>query len=396
MKILTLDDLDLKGKRALVRVDFNVPMEGDTVTDDLRIREALPTLKKILEKGGTVVLMSHLGRPKGQRKSGLGLKPIAARLEKLLGQPVAMMDDVCGPGVEAALAKLKPGSVAMLENVRFHSGEEKNDPELSAALARLGDVYVNDAFGTAHRAHSSTVGIVQQKKGAAAAGLLMMKEVEYFQRLLSKPERPFLAVLGGAKVSDKIPVLKNLVEKVDVALVGGAMAYTLLLAEGKRVGSSRVEREVLDVSREILQLARARGVKFLLPVDHVVAEKFDERADSKIVEGDIPEGWMGLDIGPKTIELYSNEIAKAQTIIWNGPMGVFEWSSFAAGTWSIGEAIAASSALTVVGGGDSAAAAAKFDLTEKFSHVSTGGGASLEMLEGRVLPGIEALEEAAA
>lgn len=395
MTIKTLDDLDLKGKRVLVRVDFNVPLEFGEVMDDLRIREALPTIAKIRELGGTPLLMSHLGRPKGSVKDNLRLTPVAKRLEKLLGTKVTKFDEAIGAKVEKGVAKLEPGAVGMLENLRFYSGEESNDPEFAASLAKLADAYVNDAFGTAHRAHASTVGVVSHMKGNAAAGLLMMKEVEYFQRVLSDPPHPFVAVLGGAKVSDKIPVLKNLVEKVDVVLVGGAMAYTLLLAAGKRVGTSRVEREVVDVAREILSLAEARGVKFLLPVDHEVVENFDERADSKTVDGDIPEGWMGLDIGPKTIELYSHEIENAKAVIWNGPMGVFEWSAFAGGTWSIGESIAESSALSVVGGGDSAAAAAKFDLTERFAHVSTGGGASLEMLEGKVLPGIHALEEAA-
>ncbi len=395
MTIKTLDDLELDGKRVLVRVDFNVPLEFGEVTDELRIKEALPTIVKIREKGGTPILMSHLGRPKGSVKDNLRMDPVAKRLEKLIDAKVTKFDEAVGEAVEAGIAKLEPGSIAMLENVRFYPGEEANSADFAASLARLGDAYVNDAFGTAHRAHASTVGVVPHMKGNAAAGLLMNKEIEYFQRVLGDPPHPFVAVLGGAKVSDKIPVLKNLVEKVDAVLVGGAMAYTLLLADGKRIGASRVEREVIDVAREILALAQARNVKFLLPVDHEVVETFDERADSKTVEGDIPEGWMGLDIGPRTIELYSEEIQNAKAVIWNGPMGVFEWSAFAGGTWSIGEAIAESSALSVVGGGDSAAAAAKFDLTERFDHVSTGGGASLEMLEGKVLPGLQALEDAA-
>lgn len=396
MKILTLDDLDFRGKRVLVRVDFNVPLEFGDVTDDLRIREALPTIRKIRDAGGIPILMSHLGRPKGGVQDSLRLTPVAKKLEQLLGTKVVKFDDVVGDKVEAGVKALKAGDVAMLENLRFEAGEEKNDPDFAAKLARLGDLYVNDAFGTAHRAHASTHGVVQLMKGKAAAGLLMMKEVEYFHRILTNPEKPFVAVLGGAKVSDKIPVLKNLVEKVDVVLVGGAMAYTLMLAEGRRIGASRVERDIFDVAKEILNLAKARKVKFLLPIDHEVAERFDERAPSKTVDGDIPDGWMGLDIGPKTIALYSAEIQAAKTVIWNGPMGVFEWSAFAAGTWSVGEAIAENGGCTVVGGGDSAAAAAKFDLTERFAHVSTGGGASLEMLEGQKLPGIAALEESAA
>lgn len=395
MAILSLDDLELAGKRVLVRVDFNVPLDGGEVVDDLRIREALPTIEKIRDKGGTPILISHLGRPKGKAKRQLVLSPIAERLERLLGASVTKFDKVVGEEVEAGVSKLEPGAVAMLENVRFEPGEEQNDPGLSERLARLGDAYVNDAFGTAHRAHASTVGVVRHMKGAAAAGLLMTKEVEYFSKILENPERPFTAVLGGAKVSDKIPVLKNLLEKVDSVIVGGAMAYTLLLAKGVEVGNSRVERDVMDVAREILAIAEQRGVSFLLPIDHEVAERFDERAESETVEGAIPDGWMGLDIGPLTVNLFSQEIKKAKTVIWNGPMGVFEWSGFAGGTWSVGEAIASSEGLTVVGGGDSSAAAAKFGLTERFSHVSTGGGASLEMLEGRKLPGIAALEEAA-
>jgi len=395
MAILSLDGLELAGKRVLVRVDFNVPLDNGEVMDDLRIREALPTIEKIREKGGTPILMSHLGRPKGKPKRQLVLNPIAERLERLLGASVTKFDKVVGEEVEAGVSKLEPGAVAMLENVRFEPGEEQNDPGLGERLARIGDAYVNDAFGTAHRAHASTVGVVRHMKGAAAAGLLMNKEVEYFQKILESPDRPFTAVLGGAKVSDKIPVLKNLMEKVDSVAVGGAMAYTLLLAKGVEVGNSRVERDVLDVAREILAIADQRGVNFLLPVDHEVVERFDERADSKTVDVAIPDGWMGLDIGPKTVNLFSQEIKKSKTVIWNGPMGVFEWSGFAGGTWSVGEAIASCEGLTVVGGGDSAAAAAKFGLTERFSHVSTGGGASLEMLEGRKLPGIAALEEAA-
>ncbi len=395
MKILTLDDLDLQGQRVLTRVDFNVPLAGGNITDDLRIRAALPSVQKIIEKGGTPVLISHLGRPKGQVKDGLRLDPVAARLSELLGTEVKKFDECVGPQVEVGVGQLERGAVALLENVRFNPGEEKNDAAFAAQLARLGSAYVNDAFGAAQRAHASNVGLVQHMKGRAAAGFLMIKEVEYFTRILSSPERPFVAVLGGAKVSDKIPVLKSLLELVDVVLVGGAMAYTMLLAEGRHVGASRVERDSLDVAKEIINLARAKNVKFLLPVDHEIAQSFDERAEGKTVAGDIPEGWMGLDIGPKTVETYAKEIARAATVIWNGPMGVFEWSNFAGGTWSIGEAIASSKALTVVGGGDSAAAAAKFGLTDRVSHVSTGGGASLEMLEGKRLPGVLALEEAA-
>ncbi len=394
MPILRLPDLDVKNKRVLVRVDFNVPVEHNVVTDDLRIRESLPTIQWIVEHGGIPILVTHLGRPKGKKNPSMTLDPVAEKLSKLVTQKVVKFKACIGPEVEAAVAKLKPGEIGLLENVRFEPGEEDNDATLSAALAKLADCYVNDAFGTAHRAHSSTAGVVSHFKGRAAAGLLMIKEVEYFQKILKSAERPFVAVLGGAKVSDKIPVITHMLDRVDCVLVGGAMAYTFMQAMSRRVGSSRVERDQLEVSRSILELARSKNVKFLLPIDHEVAEAFDERADSKTVDGDIPDGWMGLDIGPKTVELYSKEIMAAKTVIWNGPMGVFEWSAFAGGTWSIGEAIANSKALTVVGGGDSAAAAAKFGLTDRFSHVSTGGGASLEMLEGKVLPGIEVLEEA--
>lgn len=394
MPIHGLKDLDVKGKRVLVRVDFNVPIDGTTVTDDLRIRESLPTIEKIVELGGIPVLVSHLGRPKGKRNPSMTLAPVAERLRKLVKHEVVFFDACVGPNVEAGVKKLKPGQIGLLENVRFEAGEEDNDAGLSKQLAALADCYVNDAFGTAHRAHSSTAGVVEHFKGKAAAGLLMMKEVEYFTKILQHADRPYVAVLGGAKVSDKIPVITNLLERVDCVLVGGAMAYTFMAAMGRRVGSSRVERDQFDVSRNILDLAKQKNVKFLLPIDHEVSQQFDERADSKTVDGDIPDGWMGLDIGPKTVELFSKEIMAAKTVIWNGPMGVFEWSAFAGGTWSIGEAIANSSALTVVGGGDSAAAAAKFGLTDRFKHVSTGGGASLEMLEGKVLPGIEILEEA--
>jgi phosphoglycerate kinase len=396
MTILSLDDLDLKGKRVLVRVDFNVPLEFGKVMDDLRIRESLPTLNRLVEDGAIPIVMSHLGRPKGTVQDSLRLDPIAERLQSLIDAKVVKFDEIVGTAVEKRVKALEPGQVGMLENVRFDSGEEDNDPVFSEKLARLADSYVNDAFGAAHRAHASTVGVVKHMKGRAAAGLLMKKEVDYFQRILEHAERPFLAVIGGAKVSDKIPVLKNLVEKVDVVLVGGAMAYTLLLSQGIGIGASRVERDVVDVAREIVNLAQARNVKFLLPIDHVVTQKFEERAESRVVDREIPDGWLGLDIGPKTVQRFTDEIMQAKTIVWNGPMGVFEWTDFAAGTWSIGEAIAESDALTVVGGGDSAAAADKFGLTDRFDHVSTGGGASLEMLEGKKLPGIEALEEAAA
>jgi len=392
---LSIADLDVKGKRVLTRVDFNVPLnEKGRITDDLRIRSALPTIRHILDKGGTPVLMSHLGRPKGEVVDSLRLAPVARRLEKLLGVKVKVFDATVGEAVEKALPAGGDKAVALLENLRFNAGETKNDPDFAAALARLGDVYVNDAFGTAHRAHASVAAVTghfQPKK--AAAGFLMIKEIEVFSKILEKPDRPMVAMLGGAKVADKIPVIENLLNIVDKVVIGGAMAYTFLKAMGQDVGTSRLEKESMGLAEEAMARAREKGIDMLLPVDHVAADSFAEDAPWRIVPGAIPNGWMGLDIGPATIDAFLKAIGGAGTVLWNGPMGVFEWENFSTGTRTLAEALAASSCMSVVGGGDSAAAVKLFGLEEKFSHVSTGGGASLEMMEGKTLPGIAALSD---
>ena len=395
MAKLGIADLDLDGKRVLLRVDFNVPIRDGRVTDDARIVAALPTIRHAIERGASVVLMSHLGRPKGAPKPELSLAPVRDRLAELLGRPVAFATDCVGPEAERGASALRPGDVLLLENLRFHPGEEKpeKEPEFAPALARLGDVYVNDAFGTAHRAHASMVALAQRFP-RRAAGFLLAREVEYLGRVLAAPERPFLALLGGAKVSDKIPLIQNLLGRVDAIAIGGAMAYTLLAARGNRVGASRVEADRLDLSREIGSEARRRGVEILLPSDHVCGRELAETTERRTIdEVDIPDGWMGLDIGPRTIAAFCERIGAAKTILWNGPMGVFEWPAFAGGTFAVARACAESKALSIVGGGDSAAAALNAGLTDRFTHVSTGGGASLELLEGKVLPGIAALSE---
>jgi phosphoglycerate kinase len=386
-----LTDLSLKGKRVLVRVDFNVPLDDDgNVTSDARIRAALPTIRAILEAGGRPVLMSHLGRPKGgKREAKFAMKPAADRLRELLGVPVETADDCIGPVAEQAAAKLAPGSVLVLENLRFHAEEEKGDAAFAKALAKLGDVYVNDAFGTAHRAHASVAGVPSLLP--SAAGLLMQAELDAFQKVLDAPERPFVAILGGAKVSDKLPVLRHLLAKVDVMIVGGAMAYTFLKQQGVAIGKSRCETELLEEAGKVVEAARARGVKLLLPTDHVCAATFAEDAKPSVHGPGIPDDAMGLDIGPKSIDAFRAAIATAKTIVWNGPMGVFEWAAFAKGTEGVARAVAASKGFSVVGGGDSVAAIEQFGLEGDIDHVSTGGGASLELLEGRTLPGVAAL-----
>jgi phosphoglycerate kinase len=391
--MLSLSDLDLAGKRVLVRVDFNVPMEGTAITDDTRIRGALPTIRTIAEAGGRAILMSHLGRPKGGPDPKYSLRPVAEHLGKLLGQEVRFSEDATGADAQAAVEALPAGGVLVLENTRFLPGEEANDESLSRHLAALADVYVNDAFGSAHRAHASTEGVVRFVD-AVAAGHLMQKEVDYLGRLLEQPERPFVAVLGGAKVSDKIAVIENLLDRCDRLLIGGAMAYTLLRAQGHAVGASKVEEDRLDLARNLLERA---GDRLALPTDHVVADRFAEDAATQVVAGNVPEGWMGLDIGPETATRYRDEILRAKTVVWNGPMGVFEMPPFATGTLRVAEALAeatARGALTVVGGGDSVAAVVETGLEERLSHVSTGGGAMLEFLEGRTLPGVATLERA--
>ncbi len=396
MNKLKIDALDVNGKRVLTRVDYNVPLDDECrVTDDLRIRRSLPTVSHILDNGGTPVLMSHLGRPKGKVVDSMRMKPVAGVLQDLAGVEVSAFSEAVGPAVKDGLPAGGEKKIALLENLRFSPGEKANDPEFSAALAELGDLYVNDAFGTAHRAHASVVGVPSFfGPGKAAAGFLMAKELDYFRKVLDEPRRPVAAVLGGAKVADKLPLVKNILDIADMILIGGGMSYTFLKALGCGIGDSMLEEESLGEAEEALAEAEKRGVKVLLPVDHVCADAFAEDAGKRTIEGDIPDGWMGLDIGPSTISLYIGALKSTGTVLWNGPMGVFEWDLFSTGTRAVAEAVAAMDVISVVGGGDSAAAAKLFGLEEKFSHISTGGGASLELLEGKVLPGIAALPEA--
>lgn len=383
-----LDALDCKDKRVLCRVDFNVPLDGTRITDDTRIRAAIPTLKAILERGGKPVLLSHLGRPKGEVKDELRLDPIGRRLGELLGRPVLKLDDSRGPEVEAAIAAAPAGTTVLLENVRFHAGETKGDADLAAEFSRLGDVFVNDAFGTSHRDHASVCG--PARRLPSAAGLLLQRELEAFRRVLDEPRKPFVAVLGGAKVSDKLPVIENLLDKVDAVIVGGGMAYTFLVARGEEAGGSLVQTDQLDVVRATMNKAMGLGTEILLPVDHVVAPTFAEDAPAEVVET-IPTDRMALDIGPRTQALYAQRLASAKTVVWNGPMGVFEWEAFRAGTEAVGRAVAECDGYTVVGGGDSVAAIGLLGLADQIGHISTGGGASLELLEGKALPGIAVL-----
>ena len=388
MSKLSIRDLDLKGKRVFMRVDFNVPLApgGQEITSDKRIRAALPTIQYALEQGCALVLASHLGRPKGKPNPEMSLKPVAAKLSEILGKPVAMAPDCVGPEVEAMLPK--PGEVLLLENLRYHAQEEGNDPAFSKQLAALCDIYVNDAFGTAHRAHASTVGMIQFVP-KAAAGLLMEKELEYLGMATTNPARPCVAILGGAKVSDKIEVIQNLMKVVDQLLIGGAMAYTFARAQGQPTGKSLIEEDKIDLAKSLLAEA---GGKILLPVDHVASAEFKAGADFEIVDI-VPEGKMGLDIGPKTIELFKAAVSKAKTIIWNGPMGVFEMPPFDKGTVELAKAVADSGAVSVVGGGDSEKAIKVAGVSSKISHISTGGGASLEFLGGVELPGVAALTD---
>ena len=384
----TVRDVDVKGKRVVVRVDFNVPLKDGAVADDRRIRAALPTIQYLLDQGAAVALMSHLGRPKGEPKPEFRMDPVADRLSQLLGKRVTKLDDCVGPKVESAVEAMKPGDVILLENTRFKPGETKNDPALADGLATLGEVYVNDAFGTAHRAHASTAGVAQHLP--AVAGFLMEKELNYLGRALADPKRPFLAILGGAKISDKIGVIQNLLAQVDSLLIGGGMANTFFKAQGLSVGDSLVEDEALDAARELLDSA---GDRLVLPVDCVVADRFDADADAKVVPVDqVSDGWRILDIGPASVAHFSNRLAAAKTVVWNGPMGVFEFPRFAEGTFAVARALAGlKDATTIIGGGDSAAAVEGSGLADKMSHISTGGGASLEFLEGKELPGVAAL-----
>ena len=389
MRLRTLDRLDVEGKRVLLRVDFNVPMEGGRIVDDSRIQQSLPTIRALLERGAAIIVVTHLGRPGGQVIDGLRVQPLATRLSELLGIDVGVAPGVVGPEVEQMAQALRPGQVLMLENVRFEPGEEANDPEFSARLARLADAYVNDAFGSAHRAHASTEGVAHLLP--AAAGLLMQREVEFLTRVLTDPEPPLVAIVGGAKISTKIGVIENLLPRVSHLLVGGAMACTLLRAAGAEVGSSKVEEDQLDTARRLVSEA---GDKLLLPVDAVVAAAFDAGAERREVDSrHIPRGWMMLDVGPRTVEAFSEVVAEAGTVVWNGPLGVYEMEPFRAGTEAVARAVAASKAISVIGGGDLAAAISMLGLAGSITHVSTGGGATLEFLEGKQLPGIKALEE---
>lgn len=397
MNKLTIDDLKLKDKKVLVRVDFNVPLnEKKEVADDTRIVESLPTIKKILNDGGKAILMSHLGRPKGKVNPDLSLAPVAKRLGKLLRWPAKFVDDCIGERVEKAISELKNSEYLLLENLRFYPQEEKNDPEFAKSLAKLGEIYINDAFGTAHRAHASTEGVTKYFK-ECAAGYLMQKELKYLGMALSEPKRPFVAILGGAKISGKIDVIKNLMHKVDTLLIGGGMAFTFYKALGKEIGSSLLEEDKIDLAKEILEETEKKKLDFLLPIDFVIAPEAKEEVSTKVVDKDnIPAGWKGLDIGPKTVELFKEKLKEAKTVVWNGPMGVFEIDKFSKGTKEIAQQLARiteGSAVTIVGGGDSVAALAKVNLEKKMSHVSTGGGASLEFLEGKTLPGIAALTD---
>jgi phosphoglycerate kinase len=383
----TVRDIDVKGKRVLVRVDYNVPIKEGKVGDDTRIQAAMPTLRYLLDQGAAVILFSHLGRPKGGPDPKYSLRPVAEYLSGLLGKPVAFAEDCVGPAAQAAAKALKPGDVLLLENTRFHPEEEKNDLELAKQMASLADIYVNDAFGSAHRAHASTEGVARFLP--AVAGFLMEEEIKYLGQAIANPKRPFIAILGGAKISDKIGVIKNLLTKADQVLVGGGMANTFFKAEGYPVADSLVEDEALETARQLLQEG---GTRLRLPIDMVIGDKFDAEAESKVMPtGPVPDGWRILDIGPETVKVFSKALADAGTVVWNGPMGVFEFPRFATGTIGVAKAVAGSGAISIIGGGDSVAAINQAGLADKITHISTGGGASLEMLEGLVLPGLAAL-----
>ncbi len=388
----TVEDLQVAGKKVLVRCDFNVKMENGVITSDKRIVASLPTIKYLIENGAKVILCSHLGRPKGEVVPEFSLAPVAARLSELLGQEVKMAKDVVGESAQALAADLKDGEVLLLENVRYEKGETKNDPELSKKFADLAELYVNDAFGSAHRAHSSTAGVAEHLP--AACGYLIQKEIEFIGGALENPKRPLVAILGGAKVSDKIGVITNLIDKCDTLIIGGGMAYTFMKSLGYNIGTSLLEADKVELAAEMMKKAEEKGVKFLIPVDNKVGKEYAADTEAMVVDSDaIPDGWMGLDIGPKTQAIFADAVKDAGTVIWNGPMGVSEWANFASGTIAVATAIAESNAISIIGGGDSAAAIQKLGFADKMSHISTGGGASLEYLEGKVLPGIAALND---
>lgn len=389
----SIRDIDVKGKKVFCRVDFNVPMKDGQVTDDTRIRAAIPTIQHLSEQGAKVILASHLGRPKGKAVEEMRLNAVAGRLSELIGKPVKKTDEAFGPEVEQEISQMQDGDLLLLENVRFYAGEEKNDPELARSFAALAEIYVNDAFGAAHRAHASTEGIAHHLP--AVAGFLMEKELEVLGKALSNPERPFTAIIGGAKVKDKIGVIENLLEKVDNLIIGGGLAYTFIKAQGHEIGQSLLEEDKIELAKSFIEKAKEKGVNFYMPVDAVVAKEFSPDAESKVVAIDeIPADWQGLDIGPKTTEKYREVIQSSKLVIWNGPMGVFEFEKFSNGTKGVAQALAeADNTYTVIGGGDSAAAVEQFDVADKMDHISTGGGASLEFMEGKELPGVAALND---
>jgi len=388
----TMKDIDVKGQRVFVRVDFNVPMADGVITDETRIRAAIPTIEYLVEQGAKVILASHLGRPKGEVKEDMRLTAVGIRLAELMGKPVTKLDESIGQAVEEAVANMQDGDILLLENVRFHAGEEKNDPTLAQQFAQLADIYVNDAFGAAHRAHASTEGIA--KHIPAVSGFLMQKELDVLGKALSNPEHPFTAIIGGAKVKDKIGVIESLLEKVDHLIIGGGLSFTFIKAQGHDIGKSLLEEDKIELAKSFIEKAKAKGVQLHMPVDAVVANEFSQDAETQIVDVDaIPADWMGLDIGPKTAANYAEVIKNSKLIIWNGPMGVFEMDKFANGTKTVADAMATTAGYTVIGGGDSAAAVEKFEVADKMDHISTGGGASLELMEGKELPGIVALND---
>ncbi|MCQ2354351.1 MAG: phosphoglycerate kinase [Clostridia bacterium] len=390
----TIEDINVSGKKVLVRCDFNVPLKDGVITSDKRIVEAIPTIKYLLNNGAAVILCSHMGKPKGEVNPKYTLAPVAARLTELLGINVALAPDTIGPETKKMAAALKGGEALLLENTRFDKREEANDPEFAKELASMAEIFVNDAFGAAHRAHASTAGVAMYGGLPAVCGYLIQKEITVMGKALADPARPFVAILGGAKVSDKINVINNLLDKVDTLIIGGGMAYTFFKAQGNEVGTSICENDRLEVATSVLAKAKEKKVNFLLPVDNIIAREYKEDAEfMRIYSDSIPDGWMGLDIGPKTQELYAKSIAGAGTVVWNGPMGVSEWENFAGGTMAVAKAVAESGAISIIGGGDSAAAVEKLGYADKMTHVSTGGGASLEFLEGKELPGIACLQD---